>query len=635
MIQAVILAGGKGTRLTERLRGRPKPLIEVDGIPLLARQLRTLATHGVSDVVVLVNHAADQIEAFFSGRNFGSTVRLIDDGEPKGTAGAVLACLGRLADRFLVVYGDTLFNIDINHMMAAHEAAGADATLLLHPNDHPGDSDLVELDTANGIRAFHPYPHPPDVALRNLVNAGFYIVERRALEPWRTFSAPCDFAKDLFPAMLAAGRRLTGYVSYEYIKDLGTPKRLDKVEQHLRRGLVARASRSHPQAAVFVDRDGTLNALRGYVRRPEELKLLQGAADAVRRLNEAEYRVVMVTNQPVIAHGDCSEEDLQRIHNRLESELGAEGAYLDAIFYCPHHPDAGFPGEVKALKISCDCRKPATGLFRRAIETMRIDPRRSWMVGDSTADMLAAERVGLRSVLVATGEGGLDGKYLATPDFAAPNLAAAVDLIVDVYPRLAAEVSGLASQIVAGELILVGGLARTGKSTLASVLKAELAGLGLRAVVVSLDRWILPEAERGPGVRGRFALGQARAVLGNWLAGKDSEIALPAYDRLKRRRVEGGRLSLSKDVVLILEGVPALLTDWLTARSTRRLYVAADEATRRARVVADLVDRRMADAAQAIDVYNQRQVDEAIEVEATRFRSDLVFSLDSIIARTS
>ncbi|MET0439317.1 MAG: HAD-IIIA family hydrolase [Devosia sp.] len=630
MTQAVILAGGKGTRLAERLNGRPKPLVAVDGVPLLERQLRTLAAHGIKDAVVLVNHAADQIEAFFAGRNFGCTVRLVDDGVPKGTAGAALACLDQLADRFLVIYGDTLFDIDIGHMIAAHMAAGADATLLLHPNDHPADSDLAELDAAGNIRAFHAYPHPPGALFRNLVNAAFYVVERRALEPWRNFSTPCDFAKDVFPAMLAAGQRLHGYVSYEYIKDLGTPKRLDKVERHLREGVVDRARRSHPQAAVFVDRDGTLNELRGYVRKPEELELLPGVAEAVRQLNEAEYRVVMVTNQPVIARGDCTEDDLRRIHDRLEGALGAAGGYLDATFYCPHHPDGGFPGEVAALKVSCECRKPATGLFRRAIETMNIDTHRSWMVGDSTADMRAAEQTGLRSVLVETGEGGADGKYPAAPDFVARDFAAAVDLIVGLYPRLVAEVSDVVSKVRAGELVLVGGLARSGKSTLTGVLKWELRRHGLSVESISLDRWILPAAERGPGVQGRYGLAEARAVLADWLAGRDGTLSLPAYDRRRRARVDGGRLLLSKDTVLILEGVPALLDAWPTPRSTRRLYVEADEGARRARVIADLVDRRLADAGQATDIYSQRQSDEAALIEATRSRSDQIFSLDSL-----
>jgi NDP-sugar pyrophosphorylase family protein len=205
LVQAVILAGGKGTRLAERLNGRPKPLVDVCGLPLLERQINALARYGVDDLVVLVNHAADQVQAFFSERQFSCSVRLIDDGEPRGTAGALLACLDDLADRFVVVYGDTLFDIDVGCMLAAHEASCSNVTLFLHPNDHPADSDLVELDESGRIVAFHGYPHPENAELRNLVNAAFYVIEKKALLPWRNFPVPCDFGKNLFPAMLAAG----------------------------------------------------------------------------------------------------------------------------------------------------------------------------------------------------------------------------------------------------------------------------------------------------------------------------------------------------------------------------------------------------------------------------------------------
>ena len=634
MTQAVILAGGKGTRLAERLRGRPKPLVEVDGIPLLERQIQNLAHHGVDDVVVLVNHAADQIQTFFDERQFAGRVRLIDDGAPRGTAGAVLACLDQLADRFLVVYGDTLFDIDVDHMQAFHQAAGAAATLLLHPNDHPADSDLVELDPSGQIRAFHPYPHPDGAELRNLVNAAFYILEKAALQPWRKFRTPSDFAKDLFPEMLAGGARLEGYVSYEYIKDLGTPRRLDKVERHLREGVVSRASRAEPQKAVFIDRDGTLNRLEGYIREPQALELLPGAAEAVRRLNDAEFRVVVVTNQPVIARGECTVEGLRNIHDRLETRLGEEGAYLDAIYYCPHHPDSGFPGEVKALKIACDCRKPAGGLLREAIGDMNIRPEQSWMVGDSTSDIMAAQSLSLKSILVRSGEGGADGKHFAIPDFTLPGISEAAEFITEIYPRLAATVGNFAGKVSPGDLVLVGGLARSGKSTLAGVLRAELMARNLSATIISLDRWIRPEALREPGVLGRFDLQEARAALSDWLAGAAAQLDVPEYDRCTRTRKAGGRVPLSKDGVLILEGVPALLGDWPTPRNVQRIYMNADESLRRDRVIDDLISRGLADTYTAVEVYAQRQADEAVDVTAGKPAGLYVYDFDNILAGT-
>lgn len=430
MTQAIILAGGKGTRLASRLNGKPKPLVDVDGVPLLQRQIEALVANGVDDIVLLVNHCADQIADFVAGLALPARITLIDDGDPHGTAGATLACLDRLQDRFLVVYGDTLFDLDMAHMLEEHERSGADATLLLHPNDHPADSDLVEMTGDGWISAFHPYPHPSGAWLRNLVNAAFYVVEKRALEAWVGVMQTGDFAKDLFPAMVARGLKLKGYATYEYIKDIGTPARLDKAERHLRSGLVARARRAERQKAVFVDRDGTLNRLNGHIARAEDLELFSGAAEAIHRLNEAEYRVVLITNQPVLARGEASEADLARIHARLESELGLAGAWLDAIYYCPHHPHSGYPGEVPELKRECDCRKPATAMVMAAARDLNIDLARSWMIGDSTADVAMARSAGLRSVLVSTGEGGGDGKFDALPDLRVASIVEAVDAVM-------------------------------------------------------------------------------------------------------------------------------------------------------------------------------------------------------------
>lgn len=434
-MQAVILAGGKGSRLAERLNGLPKPLVSVGGVPLLERQLLALEAQGVESVIILVNHAADQIVRFVAERQGDLQVTIIDDGAPRGTAGAVLACLDQLDPTFLVVYGDTLFDIDVRHMERRHRAMRADVTLLLHPNDHPADSDLVEMDPAGWVTAFHGYPHPPGTELRNLVNAAFYICEKGALQAWRDAPAPLDFAKDLFPRMLEGGAHFAGYSSYEYIKDLGTPKRLDKAERHLAEGRVERSSRRHRQPAVFLDRDGVLNAIdRGqYIRSPDDLVLLDGVEEAVQRLNDAEYRVVLVTNQPVVARGECDEVGLQRIHARLETTLGRKGAWLDAIYFCPHHPDYGFEGERPDLKIVCGCRKPATGMFVQAAEDLNIDLERSWVIGDSTSDIAAAHAMNLPSVLVMTGEGGRDGRFTAEPTMRVRDLAEAVDrLLVEV-----------------------------------------------------------------------------------------------------------------------------------------------------------------------------------------------------------
>ncbi len=432
---AVIIAGGKGTRLAARTGGLPKPLVPVLGKPLLAYQLELLAEFGIRDVAVLCGFGAEAISAYCGdGSQWGLRLQCITEDRPYGTAGAVLRVLPRLPETFLVLYGDTMVNVDLRRFLSAHQSSQAAGTLFLHPNDHPHDSDLVETDDCGNILAFHPYPHPHDACLPNQVNAALYVLEAKPLIPFEISDTPLDFGKHVFPALLAQGVLLYGYSSPEYIKDAGTPERLDRVTADLERGIVQRSRLDHPRPAVFLDRDGTLNEEVSYIRRPEDLHLIPGAALAVRLLRQAEFRIVVVTNQPVIARGECTFAELARIHNRLQMELSREGAYVDAIYTCPHHPHGGYPGEVAALKFDCDCRKPRTGLIERAARELNLDLAQSWFIGDTTSDLQTAANAGLRSILVETGHAGRDGKYDVQPDHRFPDLLAAARFLAGQTP---------------------------------------------------------------------------------------------------------------------------------------------------------------------------------------------------------
>lgn len=439
MKQAIILAGGKGTRLKDRLGDLPKPMIPIAGRPLLEHQVELAKQHGFTDLVFFVHYRADLIEKHFGdGQKWGVRIQYVLETEPLGTAGAVLAGFEKLAERFVVLYGDTMVNVDLGRIWNAHEQAKAVATLLLHPNNHPLDSDLVEVDANSRVTAFHNRPHPSGRYYQNLVNAGLYVMDRAALEPFRSRPADVglpsgilDFGKDLFPAMLKRGSTLLGYNSPEFIKDIGTPQRYDYVCAQFENGTIARSSLAVPQRAVFLDRDGTLIVDKDNLRSADGLELLPGVADAVRELNHHGWRAVVVTNQPVIAKGWATEADLRVIHNKLETLLGIEHAFVDRIYFCPHHPDAGFPGERRELKIACDCRKPGIGMIRSAVADLNIDLAQSWLIGDTTTDLQTAKNAGLRSILVRTGSAGKDGKHSAQPDFVADTLAEAIKRVVE------------------------------------------------------------------------------------------------------------------------------------------------------------------------------------------------------------
>lgn len=431
MKQAVILAGGKGTRLRSVLGDLPKPLIPIGSKPLLEHHFELCRAHGFERVLVLAGHRAGRIQAHCGdGSRWGLLIECEVEREPMGTAGAVLAAFSRLPERFLVLYGDEMLNVDLDRMWRAHLGAGAAATLLLHPNDHPLDSDLVDVDDHGWIRAFYHRPHPPEAMFQNLVNAALYVVERSALTPWADSNTTLDFGQDLFPAMLDRGNRLLGYRSPEYIKDIGTPDRYARVCREYEAGVVAASSLAVPQKGVFVDRDGTLNREVGGVCAPDRLELLPGVPAAIRDLNHRGWRVVVVTNQPVVAKGFCNEADVQRVHNKLETLLGAAHAFVDRIYWCPHHPERGFPGERPDLKLDCACRKPKPGLVLRAARDLNIDLRASWFVGDSTTDIATASNAGVRSILVRTGHAGQDGKFASRPDHMCETLAEAVQWIV-------------------------------------------------------------------------------------------------------------------------------------------------------------------------------------------------------------
>ena len=610
MKQAVILAGGKGTRLASVLNGLPKPLVDVCGKPLLLHQLELLCAHGFTDAVVMINHRAEAIREWLVGVDLPISVRLIDDGEPRGTAGAVLAALDELEPEFLVTYGDTMLCVDLTRFWAWHHAVpGAYVSLFLHPNDHPHDSDLVEIDETGRIVAFHTYPHAADAWLPNLVNAALYVVRRESLRSWSETAGPLDFAKDLFPRMLAAGAVLRGYASPEYIKDAGTPERLRRVRNALTSGAIRRASLNEPQRAVFLDRDGTLNVEHGLIRRAEDLEVFPFAGSAIRRLNEAEWRTVLVSNQPVIARGEVTEAELRHIHARLETEIGRDHAYFDRIYICPHHPDRGFPGERIELKIRCDCRKPEPGLVFNAQRDLNIDLASSWYIGDSTADLGAAEKAGVSSILVETGHGGLDRRYPYEARFTVANVSEAAAFILDVYPRIAKLLAPQIAAMASSDDWFIGGPPSAGKSTVAATLERELRLQGRRARIIHTDRWFEDDRDAlAPfdmtGLKTAAAQASERAKR------QSVTLTLPAG------RANQMEIKLALDEILIWEGAFAAELAASLGRTAHAMNVVSSEAARHARFM-HLCERRRVPATRAKSLFAGARAGQVPETSTT------------------
>jgi D,D-heptose 1,7-bisphosphate phosphatase len=421
-MKTVIMAGGKGTRVSAIAPDIPKPMIPILGKPILEYQINNLVSNGLTDIVMVTGHLGQHIKDYFGdGSSFGCTISYYTETEPLGTAGALFQ-LEDMDNDFLLINGDIIFDLDFSRLLAFHRGKKSWATLAVHPNSHPQDSALIIIDAENRVRTWLN-KEDPRLYYKNLVNAGIHVLSKAALLKHRPAAEKVDLDRDLLKPLIGSGR-VFAYTTPEYIKDMGTVERYAQVSADIQGGLVSRRNLSRPQKAVFLDRDGTVNQLRDFITRPEDFELIHGAAEAVRTINKAGYLAIIITNQPVIARGEVSLEELEIIHNKMETELGKQGAFLDDIFYCPHHPDRGFPGERGEYKIVCDCRKPKPGLLFRAAQKYNIDLSQSYMAGDDDRDIGAALAAGCIPVLLKKdsmeGKSYKDGReVLVFPDLRA------------------------------------------------------------------------------------------------------------------------------------------------------------------------------------------------------------------------
>ncbi len=394
-MRAAILAGGKGTRIATCYPDIPKPMIPLCGCPVLEQQIRQLASQGIRDITLIVGYKANVIQEYFeNGKRFDANISYIVESSPLGTGGA-LPLLPR--EDTLLLLGDVYCEVDFLRFLEFHYRAQAGITLFVHPNSHPYDSDIVVLGDNGKVLAWKSKNDSFRGELRNLVNAGFYIF--RADELPKGDTVRCDLERDIITPRIRSGQ-VYGYRSSEWVKDMGTPERLAQAECEIQHGIATARSMRYQQKAIFLDRDGTIIASDGYITKPEQVRLLDGAAEAIKQINQSEYLAICITNQPVIARGDVTLEELEAIHARLDTLLGEQGAYLDDLFFCPHHPDKGFKGERSEYKIDCDCRKPKPGMLLAAAEKFNIDLSQSWMIGDSLRDWLAGDAAGCRTIML-------------------------------------------------------------------------------------------------------------------------------------------------------------------------------------------------------------------------------------------
>ena len=433
-MQAVIMAGGKGTRLAAVTKDIPKPMVPINGKPLLEYQIANMKEGGIDEIILIVGHMGNVIREYFGdGSSFDVSISYFNEETPLGTAGALAKIKDRLEDTFFLVFGDLFININYDRFLAFHNDRRALITLFAHPNSHPYDSDIIITDYENRVIGWSYKKDVRTDDYRNLVNAGLYVMQKTAvnlIEQIQKENAvdKVDLEKDyLIP--LIPEFPIFAYQSTEYVKDVGTPDRLGKVTADYLHGVCEKRNLKYKQKCIFLDRDGTINQFVGFLRSVDQVKLEPRAAKAIRLINESEYLAIVITNQPVIARGECSFEELNKIHNRIYTLLGKEGAYLDGLYYCPHHPDKGFKGEVPELKVNCNCRKPKIGMLKKAETDFNVDLANSWFVGDTTMDVQTGINAGMHTVMLESGAANKN-RFNVTPQLMANDLEDAVKQII-------------------------------------------------------------------------------------------------------------------------------------------------------------------------------------------------------------
>lgn len=411
-MNVVLMAGGRGTRISELFPSIPKPLIPIDGVPVLEREIISLRNQGFKDIILTVGYMAEKIKNYFGdGEKLGVHISYFVEDKPLGNAGALFFL--NLKEDFLLLNADAVFDVDFNRMVAYHKAQGGLVTLFTHPNSHPYDSGLIIADKNDKVEKWLAKEDERPEFYKNRVNAGLHVISPKTLEMSGVRKedigknvdgkiVKVDLDRQILRSLCGTGKMFC-YDSPEYVKDMGTPERYYSVCNDFTKGVVQAKNLKNKQKAIFLDRDGTINKYVGFLRKPEELELLSDAAEAIKLVNNSGYLAIVVTNQPVIARGEVTWNGLEEIHNKMETELGKQGAYLDAIYFCPHHPHKGYEGEISELKFDCDCRKPKPGMLLEAAKNLNISLEESYMIGDSDTDVEAGKAAGCISIKIKEG----------------------------------------------------------------------------------------------------------------------------------------------------------------------------------------------------------------------------------------
>lgn len=377
--QAVILVGGRGTRLGALTIDTPKPLLGVGGRPFLSYIIENLVRQGFNDILLLAGYQARSVLDFAEQcRHPGLQLRCLLEDSPLGTGGALRHAQAQLEEHFLLLNGDTLFDINLNDL-AVPEMGDALARVALRRVDDTDRFGRIELQDKKILAM-----QEKGVSGPGLINGGLYFMVKACIQMLPLGASSLE--NDLFPQLIS-GQLLEGREYSGFFLDIGIPLDLQAAQNSVPQNLV--------RPAAFLDRDGVLNEDANYVSLPDQVRWIAGAKAAVKWLNDAGYYVFIVSNQAGVARGYYDSDRVNALHEWMQQELRFVGAHVDAFYFCPHHP---------AFGDACKCRKPEPGMILKAMEEWPVLKSGSFLVGDKEWDVLAAIKAGLPGYLFTGGD---------------------------------------------------------------------------------------------------------------------------------------------------------------------------------------------------------------------------------------
>jgi len=383
--QLVILAGGRGTRLGDKTLVAPKPLMPItDSQVFLDYIVEEGARQGFERILILAGYLGSMIHDRYDGRTINRAhVTVSIEAEPMGTGGALRAAYDLLDELFVVVNGDTLFDVNLRHL---------EAELARHPSlmsamalrEVPDVRRFGHVLRGQGGHVTHFIEKDEALAGPGLINGGIYALRRSALDLLPT--AQSSLERDLFP-QLVERRALLGVEFDGYFIDIGVPETLQQAKIDL-------PNRKRP--VLFLDRDGIINEYKPYLYRVEDFAWVTGVKNVIKRRNDLGHAVIVVTNQSGVGRGYYSEEDVEELHLHIQRALNREGAFIDGFYMCPFHKDAVH--ERYRVDNHPD-RKPNPGMILKAAEEHHLDLSQAVLIGDSASDVEAAKAAGIAGYL--------------------------------------------------------------------------------------------------------------------------------------------------------------------------------------------------------------------------------------------